>query len=143
MRWKGSGPAGSTLSRPNLLPVYQWLVALTSALILIQAVFAGRYLFAGLTLTWHEMLANILFLVAVVQVGLTWYLGIPGALGRRLLILNGLLVLLIVVQIALGYSGDESRQALSWHVPNGVLIFGLTVAIASLVAQIRGEPESR
>jgi hypothetical protein len=30
------------------------------------------------------------------------------------------------VQIALGYNAKDSPSAGAWHIPNGVLIFGLT-----------------
>jgi hypothetical protein len=34
---------------------------------------------------------------------------------------------LVVVQIGLGYAGDDGGNAAAWHIPNGVLILGLSV----------------
>ena len=132
------------MRRPNLAPIYRWLVMLTSALVLLQAVLAGRYLWINPDfLNYHEILANALFLVVVVQAGMTFAMGIPGSLGKRLLWLNVALAIAVVVQIGLGYSGKTDREAASWHIPLGVLIFGLTVAIAAMTPQILHSSEER
>lgn len=130
------------MRRPNLAPIYHWLAVLTAGLVLIQAVLAGRGLWLNPDLIdFHEVLANVLFLVVIVQLGLTVAIGIPGALGRRLLLLNGALVALTVVQIGLGYSGRTELEARAWHIPVGVLIFGLAVAIAAIAPQLQTERE--
>jgi hypothetical protein len=50
---------------------------------------------------------------------------------------------LVTAQIGLGYAGRESAGAASWHVPNGVIIFGLTVALFGLVSNwARPTPET-
>jgi hypothetical protein len=46
-------------------------------------------------------------------------------------------VLLVVAQLGLGYSGRESATAMSFHIPNGVLIFGLSVAIVAQLPYLR------
>lgn len=125
------------MRRPNLAPLYRWLTVLTAGLVLIQALFAGRGLWLNRTfIDYHEILANILFLVVVVQFGLTVAIGIPDALGKRLLVLNGVLGVLILVQTGLGYVGREELEARAWHIPLGVLIFGLAVLIAAIAPQI-------
>ena len=43
------------------------------------------------------------------------------------------LVVLVVVQIGLGYGGRDSGTAASLHVPNGVLIFGLSIVAHMLL----------
>lgn len=128
------------MRRPNLAPIYRWLVVITSGLVLLQALFAGRFLSGSPDyIDYHEILANVLFVVAVVQLALTVAIGIPGGLGKRLLWLNAALAVLILVQTGLGYSGRTELEARAWHIPLGVLIFGLTVAIAAMVPQIREE----
>ena len=37
------------------------------------------------------------------------------------------IVVLMTLQIGLGYSGRDSADAAAWHIPNGVAIFGLAV----------------
>lgn len=121
------------MRRPNLAPYYRWLVLLTAGLVLLQALFAGRGLWLNRSMIdYHEILANILFIVVVVQLGLTIALGIPGMLGKRLLWLNAGLVALTVMQTGLGYAGRTQLEARAWHIPLGVLIFGLAVAIAAM-----------
>ncbi len=125
------------MRRPNLLSWYRWLAIVTAGLVLIQALLAGRGLWINPDLIdVHEILANILFVVVIVQLGLTLAIGIPGALGKRLLILNAVLVALILVQTGLGYAGREEMEARAWHIPVGVLIFGLAVLVAALVPQV-------
>lgn len=132
------------MRRPNLVPIYRWLVMLTSALVLLQAVFAGRGLWLNHRfIDYHEILANMLFLVVVVQAGMTFAIGIPGSLGKRLLGLNVALVVAVLVQIGLGYSGRTEMEAAAWHIPLGVLIFGLTVAIAAMTPQMLNSSEDR
>jgi len=36
-------------------------------------------------------------------------------------------VLLVSIQIGMGYAGRTSLGAAAWHIPNGVAIFGLAV----------------
>lgn len=130
------------MRRPNLAPIYRWLVVLTAGLVLLQAALAGRGLWLDRTfIDYHEMLANVLFLVAVGQLVMTLYLGVPGSLGKRLMWLNAALLVLMLVQTGLGYSGRTELEARAWHIPLGVLIFGLAVAIASMAPQIGSEQE--
>lgn len=125
------------MRRPNLAPYYRWLVMLTAGLILLQALFAGRFLSGSIDFNnYHGILANLLFLAVVVQMGLTVAIGIPGDLGKRLLWLNGALLLLTVAQIGLGYSARTGMEARAWHIPLGVLIFGLAVVIAGMVPRL-------
>jgi hypothetical protein len=132
------------MRRPNLAPYYRWLVVVTSGLVLLQALFAGRGLWLNRDfIDYHEILANILFIVVVVQLALTVAIGIPGGLGKRLLWLNAALVVLVLIQTGLGYSGRTELEARAWHIPLGVLIFGLTVAIAAMAPQIQSEPRSQ
>ena len=82
-------------------------------------------------------MANIFFLVVVVQLLLTVLLKFRGPFGRQLLMMNVILLVLTFVQIGLGYAGRETAQAAAWHIPNGVLIFGLSGAIHSMARRPR------
>ena len=133
------------MQRPNLAPIFRWLTLVTALLVLLQAVLAGRGLLIDPDLfDVHEIVANLLFVVVVVQLGLAFAIGIPGKLGRRMKGMNAALLVLLVVQIALGYSGPDSREALAWHIPLGVFIFGLAAGIADMAPNILkqggGEP---
>ena len=57
---------------------------------------------------------------------------------RWILASVGVLVVLVVIQIALGYQlRDGSGEAGAWHVPNGVLIFGLSVFIHTQLPRLK------
>ncbi len=125
------------IGKPEWLRPYQWLTVVTALLVLVQAVLASQWIFKGEAdlLDAHEVVANILFLMVIGQAALTIMIRFGGRFGRQLLLLNGLLVLLTLAQIGLGYSGRDSADAKAWHVPLGVLLFGLAVVIATMAAR--------
>ena len=126
------------MSRPNLLPIFRWITVLLALLILIQAVLAGRGWFKDFDLIeTHGIVGNITFLAAVATAGLAFMVGIPGRLGRQLLALSVIIALLTIMQIGLGYSTRDSAEAAVWHIPLGVLLFGLVTALMALVLQLR------
>ena len=126
----------STVAKPELVNPYRLLTLVTAALVLLQAVFAGQWIFKGSSdlLRAHEIMANVLFLALVVQLFLAILIRFPGQTGRLLVGANAAMVVLTTVQIGLGYSGEDSADATAWHVPLGVLLFGLAVAIATFSA---------
>jgi len=123
------------MTRPQLVQWFKYVSALTAILVLLQAFMAGRFLFTGSDLLReHEIMANIVFLSALIQTGLLLGIGLQSPLRSRLLVLNGLLLLFVVVQIGLGYS--DSGTATAWHVTNGVFVFGLACFNLALAAQL-------
>lgn len=127
-----SGDPGSFLTG------YRWIATVFALLMVIQA-FLGMSGFVNAQegqVTMHEMLANLMFLLAIGQTVLAWLLytrkvvvDMPG------LALNGLLVLLTIAQIGLGYaatSGDNFPNLISLHVPNGVLLMGVSTTLAAM-----------
>ncbi len=112
---------------------FRWAATVTTVLVLVQAVLAGRGWFvdAGL-IEIHGWVGNATFLAVVGQVVLAYAARRRWAAGGTELGLTTLLLVLVIAQIGLGYSGRESSGAASWHVPNGVLIFGVTAAILAL-----------
>lgn len=131
----------NTVSKPKLLSPYRWLTLVTTLFVLLQAVLAGQGWFEDRDfLDIHGRLGDIFFLVVLVQLVMTVLLKIRGSLGRQLLIMNGILLILAFVQLFLGYSAEDTvqnDQAAAWHIPNGLLIFGLAGAIHSLVYRLR------
>jgi hypothetical protein len=125
------------MKRPELLRWLRLIAPLTVLLILIQAIFAGRGLFISADeLDLHGMIGNLTFLVAIVQLVLVVLVGFSGRLGRQLLVMNAVMVVLLVAQLGLGYSGRDSSTAAAIHVPTGVFIFGLGGAIAMLLSML-------
>lgn len=129
----------NAIGKPNLLVALYVLTLINAVLVLVQAAFAGQGWFKGDPdfINLHELLANVFFLTVFAQIALTWIVRIPGAIGRRLLLMGVLLLVLTIAQIGLGYAGRESAQAAAWHIPNGVLMFGVAGATSSLVGRVR------
>ena len=97
-----------------------------AALVLAQAAFAGRYLSgdaAGLRL--HERNAELIVTLALVQLILAVLVWRPGRGPAWPALASLALWLAEVAQMSLGYG-----RLLGVHVPLGVAIFGLTVALA-------------
>jgi hypothetical protein len=116
---------------------FQIAAGLFTVLVLVQAVLAGRGWFVDFDLIdIHGMVGNLVFLVAVAMVAIARF-AMPESNERKtLVIMSGILVLLVVAQIALGYSAtadNPSSEAAALHIPNGVLIFGLAAAVDSRV----------
>jgi hypothetical protein len=102
--------------------------ALTALLVLVQAVLAGRGWFVDPDfIDIHEIVANVVFLVALVQAVLAFVAMRRGLATRAVFGVAVAVVVLVVAQIGLGYGGRESDEAASLHIPNGVLIFGLSI----------------
>jgi hypothetical protein len=130
---------GEGVARPALLPILKGVAWLFTALILVQAILAGRGWFVDLDLIdVHGAVGMVVWLIALVQVGLA--VAIIGWSGLRgpVALVPLALVVLVTVQLALGMAGDESANAAALHVPNGVLIFGLSTVLVSLLARLPG-----
>ncbi len=120
----------------GLLTTYRWLSSLLALGILIQAVLASQGLFKGKPdlISGHGMLGNLLLLIAVVIAGIAiagrGKYSPPldtGAVARGIV-----LVVLIVIQIMLGYATRDSSTAIAWHIPNGVLLMGISAVNAAM-----------
>ncbi len=123
------GPESATASPARLVWRLQRAAAqLIVALILIQAFLAGRFLaFGGWTITVHGIIGNATFAVAAV-------LAVVAVVRRAdvVAVLTPIaLALLLTAQIGLGYAGRSSMGARAWHIPSGVLSFGIAVYLAS------------
>jgi hypothetical protein len=80
----------------------------------------------------HGIVGDSSFLVVIVQAGLALYGATKRTFSPHIAVINLVILGLLVAQIGLGYTGRESAIAVSWHVPNGVLLFGLAVLNATL-----------
>jgi heme A synthase len=123
---------------------YRIAAGLLTVLVLVQAVLAGRgwFKFDLDLIDIHGMIGNLTFLVAVAMVAIARFAMTESNERKTLVIMSGILVLLVVAQIGLGYSAtssdNPSAEAASLHIPNGVLIFGLAGAIDARVFGRRG-----
>lgn len=110
------------------------VVGVMGLLILVQAVLAGRHVILGdQVIVTHGHIGNAVFVLTLVNLVL--------AIRARGTGLDfGLAVSLVVLtfaQIGLGYVGRDTLDAAVWHVPNGVLLMGLSAFQLSEVRQRR------
>lgn len=117
----GVNPAAS-------LTAHRWLTVVFVGLVLLQAVLAGRYLYDGADIAAHGHVGNATFAVSVLAAVAAWRAG----LDRRHLGLAVAVVLLTFSQTGLGYTARNSTEAAAWHLPLGVLTFGVGAAQAAL-----------
>jgi len=142
MRATRTDQGGRERTAGTAASAYRWLSVLAALLVLVQAVFVGQGLYGGETgaIGVHGWLGNATFLVVTVLGTLAFlgWRGGSGRLGAADFILAAALLLLIVAQLGLGYSGRRNLTAASWHIPNGVLISGVTAAIVARAFAPRG-----
>ncbi len=94
------------------MSVVRWLSALTTLLVLVQAGLIGQALYLGemSLLSLHGWLGSGSFLLAILLTGAV-FLGVQrGELRRATLIHGTIVVLLMVVQLGLGYMGHPPRR---------------------------------
>lgn len=112
----------------------RWLSALTAVLVLVQAVLIGQALYVNgmSTLALHGWLGSGSFLVAVVLTGMAFLSYRRGEVSSSAIALGALIVVLMVAQIGLGYSGRQGGWPAALHIPNGVLIAGLLSMLGTM-----------
>jgi hypothetical protein len=112
----------------------RWLSAITTVLVLIQAVLIGQGLFLGdpSRTTLHGWIGNVTVVGAIALAGLSAISVRRGEISRRAVGLSVLVALLTVAQIGLGYSGRGGGVPAALHIPNGVLIAALLAALLTI-----------
>ncbi len=132
-------------ARPGLVQGLRILAPLITLMVLVQAAFIGQGLYRPDTdlVRVHGYIGNATFLLVAVQTALAFFAGFRGRTRATLLGTSIVLLILVIAQIGLGYSGRDGGQAAAWHIPNGVLIFGLTVSNMSFLARYRRDTEAR
>ncbi|MGH2585999.1 MAG: DUF6220 domain-containing protein [Dehalococcoidia bacterium] len=130
------------IERPALLQLLRFVAPLVPLAVFIQAIFAGQGLFEDTDLLdIHGGLGTLTLLLAVIQAALILLAGFRGRARVALIGMSLALVVLIVVQLGLGYSGRDGGQAAAIHVPNGLVVFGLAVGTATMLSRYRREAE--
>lgn len=113
----------------RLVPAMGWLIA---ASILLQAALAGSGQFLGTqVMEVHGWIGAGVFLLAALLLIITFF----GRYAGAAVFCSLLLVLGSFAQIGLGYMGRRAgfSVASAAHIPLGVLLFGLAVAVATVV----------
>jgi hypothetical protein len=118
---------------PSLTRVLLVLAWLVPAGVMAQAVLAGQAWFVSPELFGlHGGIGHGVLLLSVVLAGLAWATRAP----RLTSVLASLAVVALIGQTGLGYAGRRGELAVasSAHVPVGVAVLGLTVAVAVLLS---------
>ena len=111
-------------SSPALHRAHRIVAGLFAGLVLVLAVLAGRYLSLGdQIIEIHGYLGNAVFLLALANLGLAVVLRPDDG---PALAVAGLIALLTFAQVGLGYVGRDTADAAALHIPNGVLLMGLS-----------------
>jgi heme/copper-type cytochrome/quinol oxidase subunit 4 len=130
------GPRGA-LPRRGVISAYVWLAGLTAVAIVLQALLAGEWLAGQNAIRVHEALGVGLFVLSLVLLVLAFATRVRGRDRRTLLTLSILLAVLMVVQVVLGLAGfDHANQARAFHLPNGLLLFGVSGAGAAFARRL-------
>lgn len=110
---------------------YQALTVLVALLLIVQPVLIGQYWYSDPDyLDLHAVVANTLFLLIALQL-VVCFLG-RTKWGLATVAWNLVLLVLVVVQIGLGYSAENSEGSGSVHIPLGVIMFALGLQLALL-----------
>jgi len=122
--------------------IFRWGALALIAAVLVQAFLGGRGFFLADDdmLTVHGRVGDALLLVAIAHVVVGAVAFRRRQLSRVPLGLSVVLLVLVFVQLSLGYGSEDSRSAAAWHLPTGVLIFGLAVANAFLSGAVAWAP---
>lgn len=121
--------------------VFRWLAVLTFAFTALQPLLGAFAFFRRADdmdyTAMHEMIANILFLLALGLLILAFFAGFQ----RRNLMLAwiGALLVGVVTQIGLGYSARDDAALLAIHIPSGVAVFAFALIIMLLAFGLRFE----
>lgn len=132
--------AETTIERPGSLSLVRLFALLMGVLILVQAFLAGRGFFLSDTnlLKTHRYLGMVTVVVALIQVGVVLATLQSGRERSMLLGMSGLILVLTVIQLMLGFSAkDGSGEAAAWHIFNGVLLTGVIAAYTNTTVRLR------
>lgn len=112
----------------SLWTSFRWLSIAVSLGVFIMAMLIGQGVWGGERglVTGHGHLGNALFVLAIAQLVIGIVLYQRKAIPAGLMVLSFTVLVLLFAQAGLGYSGRANSSLISWHVPLGVLIMGVS-----------------
>ncbi len=102
--------------------LHKGLAGAVAGLVLVMAVLAGQGTYGGLSIEIHGYVGNLLFVLVVANLAVSML----ARVSRATMSAAAALALLAFAQTGLGYVGRETLEAAAWHIPNGVLIMGVS-----------------
>lgn len=118
----------SDTQTPPLWTALRWLSAIIAVGIVTMAAIIGQGIWGGEGagfITGHGHLGNAVFALAAIQFVLAVLLYQKKQISAQHMMLTFVLVVLLLAQAGLGYSGRSDKSLIAWHVPNGVLLMGI------------------
>lgn len=118
--------------RPGFITAFKFVSHAVTLLVILQAVLAGMFI-SGEQVDakdQHEVMADVIIVAVAIQLLLAFL--VRGWSQFRLLYWVGLLLVLSVAQIVLGYASEDHSFPEAVHIPLGVFLFGLALVISAL-----------
>lgn len=114
----------------TLLLTYNGLTVVIALGVLLQAMLASQGLFNSMPglIDMHGLTGRILTLVTMVGAGVAISARNRGLLANGAVLRSIAVVVLTIVQLVIGWATKGDAGAIAWHIPNGVLLMGLTTA---------------
>jgi hypothetical protein len=118
----------------GLISAFKGLCHLATLIVFVQAILAGAFISGEEidALNIHEIVGNILFMVVAVQLMFGFLVRDWSRFGLWLWVFG--LLILVSVQIGLGYLGRDDTLPTAVHVPLGVFIYGFALLISVLAS---------
>lgn len=110
-----AAPAG----RSNIVETALATVVLVG--IMVQAVLAGQHIALDGPITLHGIIGNSVFALQLILVAML----IIRRAATAPIVTAGLLTVVLVAQIGLGYAARGSHDLVAMHIPLGVVVFGV------------------
>lgn len=122
----------------------RWLSVAVALGVFLMALLIGQGVWGGdrSLVTGHGYLGNALFVLAIAQFVVSVVLYQRKQLAALPMVLAFTVLVLLFAQVGLGYSGRSNSSLISWHVPLGVLVMGLS-SVTATVTWLRPMPISR
>jgi hypothetical protein len=116
-----------TITTSPLWTAIRWLSVVLAIGIVAMALVIGQGVWGGerALITGHGHLGNAIFVLAGIQFVLAVTLYQKKQISAMHMVITFVLVVLLLGQAGLGYSGRSNSSLISWHVPLGVLLMGI------------------
>ncbi len=116
----------------------KWVITLFTVLMVVTAALAGNGIFRSGSDPWlitgHMHLGNLLFVMAVAQLAISYVLWTRKIVGGGVMITSALVFLFTFGQIGLGYSTRSHMVSLvGWHIALGVALTAATAVLTTLL----------
>lgn len=129
---------------PRLWTTLRWTSTIIAIGIVILALLIGQGVWNGERglVTGHGHFGNLVFALAAIQCLIAVLLYQKKRISATHMVITFVMVVLLLTQIGIGYSGRQNNSLIAWHVPNGVLLMGLATINAAL-AWLRPGPSGQ